>query len=115
MRSLNQPRFPPTSMSVPSRELKAKVGIEFSIELPSNRTTGHRWEANFDSAFMQLLTSTYARSSQKIGSGGTESFTFKPLKKGRTLLRMVYKRPWEKTNAKEVLYEAKIDDSSAED
>jgi predicted secreted protein len=46
----------------------------------------------------------------KTRGGGTESFTFIPCEKGITLIRMLYKRPWEKINAKEVLYEVTIED-----
>ena len=46
-----------------------------------------------------------------MGSGGVELFTFKALGEGRTLLRMAYKRPWEKASVKEALYKVIIDDS----
>jgi inhibitor of cysteine peptidase len=102
-------------MKAPTSELKAKTGTEFSIDLPCNRTTGHRWEAHYDRSFMELLTSNYTRSSDKIGSGGVESFTFKALAKGHTRLRMTYKRPWEKSSATKALYEVIIDDPMSND
>jgi predicted secreted protein len=79
------------------------------IELPSNRSTGYRWQANYDNLLLQLSTTNYGRVTEKTGGGGTESFTFIPFEKGITLIRMLYKRPWEKINAKEVLYEVTID------
>ncbi|MGA8904694.1 MAG: protease inhibitor I42 family protein [Candidatus Bathyarchaeia archaeon] len=97
-------------MKVPTQKLSVKLRNEFLIELPSNRTTGHRWEANYDKLLLQLSTTNYKLVSEKTGGGGTESFTFIPCEKGITLIRMVYKRPWEKINAKEVLYEVTIDD-----
>jgi inhibitor of cysteine peptidase len=103
------------SRKVTTRELKVRVGREFSLELPSNRITGHRWEPHYDQLLIQLSTSIYRRSSENIGSGGIESFTFKPLAKGRTLLRMVYKRPWEKVSANEILYEVIIDESQSQE
>ena len=111
MLSLTQPQLPVTSMKTSTAELRTKTGTEFSIDLPCNRTTGHRWEAHYDSSFIELLTSNYTRSSEKPGSGGIESFTFKALEKGRTLLRMTYKRPWEEASANESLYHVIIDDS----
>ncbi|MGA2789145.1 MAG: protease inhibitor I42 family protein [Candidatus Bathyarchaeia archaeon] len=97
-------------MKVPTQKLNVKLRNEFLIELPSNRTTGHRWEANYDKLLLQLSTTNYKRISKKTGGGGTESFAFIPCEKGITLVRMVYKRPWEKINTKEVLYEVTIED-----
>jgi predicted secreted protein len=57
-----------------------------------------------------LATTNHNRVSEKTGGGGTESFTFILCEKGITLIRMLYKRPWEKINAKEVLYEVTIED-----
>jgi predicted secreted protein len=85
---------------------------EFVIELPSNRTTGHRWDVNNDKSLLELSNSNYKRVSEKIGGGGIEAFTFRACKKGKTFLRMVYKRPWEKTNAKEILYEVTVEDNT---
>jgi predicted secreted protein len=97
-------------MTVPTQKLNVKLGNEFLIELPSNRTTGHKWEANYNKLLLQLSTTKYKRVSEKTGGGGTESFTFIPCEKGITLIRMLYKRPWEKINAKEALYEVTIED-----
>jgi len=97
-------------MIVPTQKLNVKLGNEFLIELPSNRTTGHRWEANYDKLLLQLSTTKYKPLSENTGGSSIESFTFKPCEKGITLIRMLYKRPWEKINAKEVLYEVTIED-----
>ena len=97
-------------MTAPAQKLNVKLRNEFSIELQSNRTTGHRWEANYDKLFLQLSNTNYKRISERTGGGGTESFTFTPRERGTTLIRMVYKRPWENINAKEVLYEVTIED-----
>ncbi len=102
-------------MNVPIQKLSVKLGNEILIELPSNRTTGHRWEPNYDTSLLELSNSNYKLISERIGSGGTESFTFKTRRTGRTLIRMINKRPWEKTNAKEVLYEVTINDKSNSD
>jgi predicted secreted protein len=59
-----------------------------------------------------LATTNHKRASEKTGGGGTASFTFIPCEKGITLTRMLYKRPWDKINAKEVLYEVTIEDQS---
>ncbi|MGP8069458.1 MAG: protease inhibitor I42 family protein [Candidatus Bathyarchaeia archaeon] len=97
-------------MTVPTQKLNVKLRNEFLIELPSNRTTGHRWEPNYDKSLLQLSSTNYRRVSESTGGGGTESFSFIPLEKGITLIRMLYKRPWEKINARDILYEVTIED-----
>jgi predicted secreted protein len=97
-------------MKMPTQKLNVKLGNEFLIELPSNRTTGNRWEANYDKLLLHLSTTKYKRLSEKTGGSGIESFTFKPCEKGTTLIRMLYGRPWEMINVKEVLYEVTIED-----
>jgi len=104
----------PTSNTITAshrfHRLTVKIGNEFQIDLPSNRTTGHKWEADYDKSHMQLSSSTYNLVQGKTGGGGTESFIFTPSEKGVTLIRMLYKRPWETTKAKEAVYEVTIVD-----
>jgi predicted secreted protein len=95
-------------------ELVAKVGKEFLIELPSNRTTGYRWNAEYDPAILQLTTIDYRRSSTKPGAGGTESFRFKPLRPGKTMIRMRYSRGWEQRPVRETTYDLEIDPETSE-
>ena len=87
-----------------------KLGNHFLIELPSNRTTGHRWEAHYDETLLELSASKYKCGSQRPGSSGTESFRFKASRKGKAIIKMLYKRPWEDTVAREILYEVTIKD-----
>ncbi|MGD0423895.1 MAG: protease inhibitor I42 family protein [Candidatus Bathyarchaeia archaeon] len=106
-------KAPTCNIDTASRQfhkLTVRLGIKFEIDLPCNRTTGHTWEANYDKLLLQLSTINYKLVSAKTGAGGTETFTFIPCKTGITLIRMLYKRPWEKINAKEVAYEVTIED-----
>jgi len=86
------------------QELAVKVGTDFHIDLPSNRTTGYRWQPEYDSTFVLLIGVNYDQISKRAGAGGTESFTFKSLRKGRTIIRMRYGRPWENKTVKEHTY-----------
>lgn len=82
--------------------MEAKVQEAFSISLDSNPTTGYSWEADFDPDFIKLREKSFERgSSGAIGAGGSEKFTFLPLKAGETAIRMSYKRPWESKTAEE--------------
>lgn len=97
-------------MTTATQELEVKLGNQFLIELPSNRTTGYRWEAHYDETLLELSGSKYKCDSQRPGSSGTESFRFKASRKGRALIKMLYKRPWEERVAREILYEVTIKD-----
>jgi len=69
------------------------------IALESNPTTGYSWEAEYDTATLELVEETfelgeYANQSI-VGAGGTELFRFKGLSKGETKITFNYKRSWE--------------------
>jgi predicted secreted protein len=85
-----------------AEEKSVKANKEFTISLDSNRTTGYKWEASFDRAFLRLKADRYKRPAKAlVGAGGTQIFVFVPVKQGETKIRFVYKRPWEKSIAKE--------------
>ena len=90
------------------RELTVKVGGFFEITLESNRTTGYRWETEFDHTLLELSATRYNMVSAQPGSRGIEHFTFLARKNGKTLIRMRYLRPWEHKIAKEVVYAVSI-------
>lgn len=84
------------------REKSVKVNKEFTITLESNRTTGYRWKASFDSNYLRLKADRYERPAKaSIGAGGKQNFVFVPIKPGDTKIRFIYKRPWEKSMARE--------------
>jgi inhibitor of cysteine peptidase len=87
-------------------EIKANLGKEFAISLEANPTTGYAWEAKFDDNFLKLKKEIFKSFSPgTIGKGGKEEFIFLPIKTGKTVVKMIYKRPWEKkaVNRKEFL------------
>lgn len=89
-------------------EMQSNISIEhnnsFSIKLDSNPTTGFKWQlsANPDKNLLTLLGSDFKKSEIKnkgvplIGSGGHEIWNFKALKKGKTDLKFIYIREWDK-------------------
>lgn len=82
-----------------SKEIKiipARVGEEFTINLPANPTTGYNWNVDYDYALLSLESSDYmASSSRALGARGTSIYVFEPLRSGRTTIYFVYKRSWE--------------------
>lgn len=89
--------------------MKAILNQVFAITLESNPTTGYRWEAKFDRAFIELKNRDLAVSNPRsIGAGGVETFNFIPLKAGETKIIMSYQRPWEGKPAEEKSFHVTI-------
>jgi inhibitor of cysteine peptidase len=81
------------------RGINTGVNQEFTIALGSNITTGYSWQPIYDANVLALVNKEYKADDktgrQVVGSGGTEYFHFKALKKGETKINFVYYRPWE--------------------
>jgi len=75
------------------------VNQEFVIALGSNPTTGYSWQASHDENMLRLVESKYELGKEAkqgaVGAGGVEYFRFQALKKGKTEITLVYKRPWQ--------------------
>lgn len=90
-------------------EYETSVNDEFEIDLKSNPTTGYQWRAHYDPEYINLLKENYIPDSpNRIGSGGKSIFRFRPLKKGYTVIYMIYKRPWLKEKHKQKTYQIHI-------
>jgi predicted secreted protein len=93
----------------PSQIIKVGVGQEFTIALSSNPTTGFDWDCTSVYEWIQPLGKTYkADNTGLIGSGGTDSFTFKTHGKGTATLIFTYKRSWETTSADQKTFTVKV-------
>ena len=81
-------------------KLEMKVGDSFVIKLKSNPTTGYSWSyIDDESGILKKVSNEYEQDKTNgnlIGSGGTELWTFKAIKKGGIILKFHYARPWEK-------------------
>lgn len=91
--------------------VNVSVNDTFDITLDSNPTTGYSWQAEYDEAYLVLVDRTFKPSSDAVGAGGVEVFTFRALKDGETKVTMVYKRAWEATSLKSQVFEVKIGES----
>ncbi len=81
-------------------EYNTVVGQSFVLALPSNPSTGFKWDYSkpYDSSILLLLDSYYNPSNsnpQVVGGGGTDYWRFRALRAGTTEVSMVYSRPWE--------------------
>jgi len=77
-------------------DMMKKMGETFSISLKSNPTTGYRWQPEFNSEFLELVSSEFTPDSALIGAPGVETLEFRALKQGETEITVIYKRPWGK-------------------
>lgn len=76
-----------------------RVGDQFTISLPSNQTTGFSWRLarGMSSTVLKMVGSKYVDMSGGIpGRGGSETWSFTALHRGKTTVTLEYARPWEK-------------------
>ena len=93
--------------------LNLKINDVITIKLESNATTGYKWnlseESNSD--IIALVSSGYTEKENKdnlVGVGGFETFTFKAVSNGSTILILTYNRPWEKDVQPEKIFKLNI-------
>lgn len=73
------------------------AGEEFDIRLPADPGTGFRWQVGgLNDKIVRLVDTRYEPSDPQPGAGGTDIFTFVGVSKGRSVVKLVYVRPWEK-------------------
>lgn len=105
----------PKAMAIQQHDLSAyknimvKKGQEFTIILQSNPTTGYQWIPTFNTGIINLISHSF-RSARTtlIGAPGTDIFKFKAIDYGTELLKMFYKRSWEKEFGNEKVFVIKV-------
>ena len=85
------------------RVVEVGAGQQFTVRLPSNATTGFRWEVADAGAVTQVGESVYEAPQEPgiVGAGGTEVFTFKTGTSGPAELKLEYRRPGDKNSPAE--------------
>jgi inhibitor of cysteine peptidase len=75
-------------------------GQNFSLQLPSDPSTGYRWQCGFDSSVLSLTNQTYVANQTTaagvVGAGGNDVFTFKAVNANfstETLITFAYVSP----------------------
>lgn len=79
-------------------EITIDIGERFSVRLDSNHSTGYRWQNITKSeSVVQVGTPQYKEepACDAPGCGGVATFTFEGAVAGKTVLQLVYSRPWE--------------------
>lgn len=113
---------PPTIMNqttvyTAGQTIETEAGAEFTIALDSNPTTGYSWNfaEELDPERLTLVDSRFQPSStQRKGAGGTQFWTFRALRAGRTEIALKYFRTWEKgiPPIREVLFTVTVEESN---
>lgn len=80
------------------RTIEMKPDDTLEIVLDTNPTTGYQWKAlPWDTKIIEQIDKpVYKSKSEAIGSGGELTFYFKALSTGRTPLKFIYFRTFEK-------------------
>ncbi len=91
---------PPTTSldeSDNGRTVTVPNGAQLMLQLPGNPTTGYSWEAatSILGVIKESTPPVYKPSGGALGSGGTYTFWYEAVGKGRTELTLVYRRSWE--------------------
>ena len=81
--------------------ISIKKDQEFNLYLKSNPTTGYEWIPIFNASVVKLISHSFKPSSLLMGASGTDTFVFKGMSLGTTLIKMQYKRSWENNSVAE--------------
>lgn len=77
--------------------VNATVDQNIQLALDANATTGYSWKLeSYDTKILKLKSSDYKVDSKLIGAGGEQLYCFTVIGKGKTELKLIYHRPWEK-------------------
>jgi inhibitor of cysteine peptidase len=80
------------------KTVQLKVGNSIIIVLDGNLTTGYSWgiAPNLPSIVKLTKEPEFSTSSELIGAGGKYTFQFTAVKPGKDVIKLVYRRIWEK-------------------
>jgi inhibitor of cysteine peptidase len=79
------------------REINLRVGDGVKLSLEENPTTGYRWEFLVKpEAVCVVVSDAYVAGGGGVGSGGVHNWVFRAVDRGTSVIRLAYRRPWEK-------------------
>jgi inhibitor of cysteine peptidase len=81
------------------REMQLKKGQTLVVTLEGNPTTGYSWEVAEplnEQVLRQVGEAEFKAESDRVGAGGVQILRFEAVNAGKTTLKLVYHRPWEK-------------------
>ena len=90
--------------------VELKTGDQLQLSLEGNLTTGYNWKvAELDTNILKLSAEPqFQADSSALGSGGKVVFRFETVNPGKTPLKLIYYRPFEKDTATLRTYEVTV-------
>ncbi|HBA82539.1 MAG TPA: hypothetical protein DCZ95_00450 [Verrucomicrobia bacterium] len=100
----------PLTLADNGKTLNLSVDDPVQVELEGNPTTGYLWElAPYDATVIKAIGEPdFKADSQATGAGGLFTYNFQTVADGQTVLKFVYRRPFEKDVPPIKTYELKI-------
>lgn len=79
--------------------ISVRKGELFTLELPTNASTGYSWQIDVVAGKAQLLTQDYVDlpPAGMVGGGCTQRLLYRADEAGEIEIRADYRRPWENT------------------
>lgn len=79
------------------KRVEMRVGDDLEIVLPANPTTGYVWNSStHDSDQLRLVNSDFYPDSKNIGGGGMEIIKFRAEAAGKSQVKLMFHRPFER-------------------
>lgn len=92
------------------RTIELEAGEHFQIALEANVSTGFSWEpTSFNESIIRKLDTEFIPDAAVLGSSGKQLLNFKAVGAGHTLLRLLYRRSFEKDVRASKSFEISID------
>ena len=92
--------------------ITVKKGTDVVVKFLGNPSAGYHWVVTAVDRSLGQPETTFQRSSMAIGSGGVAAFRWKTggpfASVGAHIVKMEYKRPWERTSLKKIKFTIKI-------
>lgn len=94
--------------------VQTHIGDTVKIDLQGNPSTGYVWQvADFDPEVVRPIGQpTFepdAEGSETVGGSGIWHFRFQPVATGKTMIKMVYVRPWEQDASPDKAFQLEVE------
>jgi len=112
----------PEEYGMEDEEIEVEAGLEFSVALVSNPSTGYSWQLAepLDKSVVEFVSSEFEHKDEEgeggeiVGAPGEEVWTFEAIAEGETEIELKYVRPWETDVAPEETKTLKVKVSAVE-
>jgi inhibitor of cysteine peptidase len=106
----NQPAAISVGIELSGQTIRMQVGQQLAVTLPSNPSTGYRWEVETidESLLLQQGEPEYQplgiTGTPMPGEGGSETYRFEAVSRGEAPLRLFYRHPSDDGEPAEIFF-----------